>query len=74
MADWFYMILKRSDLGTFGLIISALIHFQIYMLLFIMQWCAWHVKVISRKIALLKESGAGTYQGVELNMANATSS
>ena len=26
MADWFFMMLKRSDLGTFGLVISSLIH------------------------------------------------
>ena len=73
MADWFYMIFQRSDLGTLGLIISGLIHIQIYILLFVMQWCAWHVKVISRKINILKESGSGTYQGLELNISNATS-
>ena len=42
-------------------------------MLFVMQWCAWHVKVISRKIILLKEQGSGTYKGVELNMSNAIS-
>jgi len=72
MVDWFYMMFQRSDLGSFGLILSALIHIQIYILLFVMQWCAWHVKVISRKIAILKESGGGTYQGLELNISNAT--
>ena len=40
-------------------------------MLFVMQWCAWHVKVISRKIVLLKEQGSGTYKGVELNISNA---
>ena len=55
MADWFFMMLQRSDLGAFGLIISSLIHIQIYIMLFVMQWCAWHVKVISKKIVLLKE-------------------
>ena len=73
MADWFFMMLKRSDLGTFGLVVSGLIHIQIYIMLFVMQWCAWHVKVISRKIVLLKEQGSGTYKGVELNMSNAIS-
>ena len=42
-------------------------------MLFVMQWCAWHVKVISRKIVLLKEQSSGTYKGVELNMSNAIS-
>jgi len=37
-----------------------------------MQWCAWHVKVIARKIQALKEQSGGTYQGVELNISNAT--
>ena len=30
------------------------------------------MKIITHKIALLKEQGAGTYQGVELNLATAT--
>ena len=29
-ADWFFMLLERSDLGQYGLIISILIHLQIY--------------------------------------------
>ena len=46
-ANWGFMILKRSDLGTFGLFMSALIHLQIYTLLYVMMWCAYHVKNIS---------------------------
>ena len=34
--DWFYMIIKRSDLGVFGLFFSFFVHLQIYVLLFIM--------------------------------------
>ena len=34
--DWFYMIIKRSDLGKFGLFFSFIVHVQIYVLLFIM--------------------------------------
>ena len=40
-ADWFYMIMKRADMGMAGFIISILIHVQIYALLCVMQWCAW---------------------------------
>ena len=74
MVDWMFMMLERSDLGTFGLIVAWLIHAQIYILIFVMQWCAWHVKVISKKIVALKEQTGGTYQGVELNLnlSNAT--
>ena len=64
---WSLMILKRSDLGWFGLLMSGLIHIQIYVLLFVMMWCAWHVKVIGKKIAALKEQESGDYAGVELN-------
>lgn len=38
--DWFYMILKRSDLGVYGLFFSFFVHVQIYVLLFVMQWAA----------------------------------
>ena len=34
--DWFYMIIKRSDLGVFGLFFSFIVHVQIYVLMFIM--------------------------------------
>ena len=65
-ADWFYMILLRTDLGVAGLVISVLIHLQIYAILFVMQWCAWHVKIITKKIKMLKDAGSGTYRGVEM--------
>lgn len=49
-ADWFYMLLERSDLGKWGLTISILVHIQIYILLLVMQWCAWHIRTIGTKI------------------------
>ena len=39
-ADWFYMIMIRSDLGFVGFAISVLIHVQIYGILCVMLWCA----------------------------------
>ena len=60
------MIVMRSDLGKGGVILSVLIHFQIYILLFIMQWCSWHVRILSRKILEMKEASQGTYNSVEL--------
>ena len=35
-ASWFFMILERSDLGKFGLVISIAIHLQLYGLLLVM--------------------------------------
>ena len=49
-ADWFFMLVKRSDLGQFGLLISVAVHVQIYLILLIMQWCAWHIRTITMKI------------------------
>ena len=34
--DWMTMLLRRSDLGSFGLVVSCLTHLQIYFLLFVM--------------------------------------
>ena len=61
------MIMLRTDMGVVGVILSVLIHIQIYCLLFIMQWCAWHVKIITRKIKMLKDASGGTYRGVEMS-------
>lgn len=36
------------------------------MLVFVMIWCASHIKDISDKVRKLKEEQAGTYQGLEL--------
>jgi hypothetical protein len=60
------MIIKRSDLGAVGLIISLIIHFQIYLLLFVMQWGAFSVRKLSTKIKLQQENASGTYKSVEL--------
>lgn len=69
-ADWFYMLLERSDLGKWGLTISVLIHVQIYLLLLVMQWCAWHIRTIGVKIKMMKEASQGTYMGVEMHSAS----
>ena len=49
-ADWFFMLVKRSDLGKFGLLLSVVVHVQIYGILLVMQWCAWHIRTITMKI------------------------
>ena len=65
-ADWFYMIMLRADMGIVGFVISVLIHIQIYGLLCVMQWCAWQVKVIQKKLEIIKMASGGNYRGVEM--------
>ena len=50
------MLLERSDLGKWGLVISILVHVQIYLLLLAMQWCAWHIRTIGVKITAMKDA------------------
>ena len=61
------MILKRTDMGAFGMIVSILVHAQIYGILFIMQFCAQHCNVIQKKLDLVKGAGGGSYSGVEMH-------
>ena len=65
-ADWFFMLMVRTDLGPVGLVLSILIHLQIYALLLVMQWCAWHIRTINNKIQVIKEASQGTYEGLEM--------
>ena len=44
--DFMEMILKRTDMGAFGMIVSILVHAQIYGILFIMQFCAQYCNKI----------------------------
>ena len=51
--DMLFYVFMRSELGVAGFILAILIHFQLYLLLFVMMWCASHVKDISDKVKLL---------------------
>lgn len=64
--DMFAYILLRSELGSGGLVLASIIHFQLYMLVFFMMWCASHVKTIVDKVQELKDTQGGSYQGLEL--------
>ena len=46
-ASWFFMMLERSDLGKTGVAISIAVHVQLYGLLLVMQWCAWHMRTLA---------------------------
>lgn len=60
------MLVLRTDLGKWGLLIGVLIHVQIYALLFVLQWCSLQVKTLTDKIEVLKTACEGSYQSVEL--------
>ena len=64
--DMIFYIFLKSAMGMGGIILAIIIHFQMYMLVFVMMWCASHIKDISDKVLKLKDEQAGTYQGVEL--------
>ena len=45
-----------------------------YLLVFVMMWCASHIKTLCMKVEELKNSNSGTYQGLELQGPPATAS
>jgi hypothetical protein len=64
--DMVMYIFMRSELGVAGFVTACAIHFQLYILLFVMMWCSAHVKDIADKVKQMKASNDGTYQGLEL--------
>lgn len=64
--DMLFYILLRSAMGIAGFVLTSLIHLQLYCLVFVMMWCAGHIKEIADKVKKLKDEQAGTYQGLEL--------
>lgn len=64
--DMLFYIMLRSAMGLGGFVLTSLIHVQLYCLVFVMMWCASHIKEIADKVATLKEQQAGTYKGLEL--------
>ena len=49
------------------MIVSILVHAQIYGILFIMQFCAQYCNKIQKKLDLVKGAGGGSYSGVEMH-------
>ena len=68
--DMLFYILLKSTMGLGGFVLTSLIHLQIYCLVFVMMWCASHIKEISDKVKKLKDEQAGTYLGLELRENN----
>lgn len=64
--DWLLMTLIRSDMGLAGFLIAIVLHSQIYVSLFALQWCAHNVNKIAGQMQTMREIQAGTYSGFEL--------
>ena len=65
--DIFVYIILKSEQGVGGFVLAVLIHAQLYALLFVMMWCALHIREIAENMKKLKDKNAGTYKGLELN-------
>lgn len=63
--DWILMMILREDMGIWGLIANVIIMWQIYFLLFILQWCTMQVHNLVEQIKKVREVQAG-YTGFEL--------
>lgn len=59
--DMLFYILLRSAMGLGGFVLTSIIHIQLYCLVFLMMWCASHIKEIADKVKKLKDEQAGTY-------------
>lgn len=64
--DMFLFVLMKTEMGLGGFLLAILIHLQLYGLVFIMMWCASHVKEIADRMKMLQAENAGTYKGLEL--------
>ena len=69
--DMVFYIFMKSEMGIAGFVLAVIIHAQLYMLLFVMMWCAAHIKDICDKVKKLKDENSGTYQGLELKSTDA---
>jgi len=66
-ADWMLMILIGSEMGKWILIVNILIQFQVYLLIFWLQYLSMSVRDLIGQIKLMKEIEAG-YTGFELGL------
>ena len=62
----FLFVLMKTEMGIGGFLLAVLIHLQLYGLVFVMMWCATHVKEICDRMKNLQAENAGTYKGLEL--------
>ena len=60
-------MLIKSDQGVWGLLFASIIHFQLYLIVFGMLWCAYQVKEITTREQKLKDTQGGSYNGLELH-------
>ena len=60
-ADWMYNLMKNNDENIIGLGFSCLVHVQIYIILFGMQWSTYGLRNTIRRLESLRDSGRGDY-------------
>ncbi len=61
------MILKDTDFSYWGLLIAVVLHLQIYMGIFALQYFTMLVKQTIKHLESLKTSSLGSYSQLELN-------
>lgn len=65
-ADWIYILMKNNDTNLVGLGFSMIVHGQIYIILFGMQWVTYGLRNTIRRLESLRDSGRGDYDNVAL--------
>ena len=65
-ADWIYILMKNNDENVVGLGFSCLVHGQIYIILFGMQWATYGLRNTIRRLESLRDGGRGNYDNVAL--------
>ena len=65
-ADWIYILMKNNDTNVVGLGFSMVVHGQIYIILFGMQWVTYGLRNTIRRLESLRDSGRGDYDNVAL--------
>ena len=53
--DMIFWVMLRSAMGVGGFVLTTLIQLQLYCLVFVMMWCASHIKEISDRVKKLKD-------------------
>ena len=66
--EWIAMVLKESDFSYWGVLIALILHCQIYMGIFTLQYFTMLIKQAIRQLETLSDNSMGTYSQLELNI------
>jgi hypothetical protein len=67
LTEWVAMILKDTDFSYWGILIAVILHLQIYMGIFALQYFTMLVKQVIKHLETLKTGSLGSYSQLELN-------